>query len=291
MARFEQVHHLNVSGPLYVDTTCIDCGTCYHLGPDIFEQAPDDRSFVEHQPKTFREWSQAKVAIISCPTNSIGVKDPPSAFREAKLHLPQLISENVYYCGYTSRDSYGATTYFIRRPEGNVLIDSPRFHPTLVKELEALDGIKTMVLTHRDDVADHEDFARHFGCERVIHVDEVSSETGDVEKRVQMDRELDLDKDLKLISTPGHTKGHIVVLYKEKFLFTGDHVFFDQEKKMPRASRSVCWYSWPEQTISMRRLLQYRFEWLMPGHGGWGHLDLQKMHAMMVELVERMEKA
>ena len=35
-----------------------------------------------------------------------------------------------------------------------------------------------------------------------------------------------------------------------------------------RASRGVCWYSWPEQTRSMERLLDFRFEWVLPGHGG-----------------------
>jgi len=30
------------------------------------------------------------------------------------------------------------------------------------------------------------------------------------------------------------------------------------------AFRDVCWYSWPEQTRSMERLLGYRFEWVLP---------------------------
>jgi glyoxylase-like metal-dependent hydrolase (beta-lactamase superfamily II) len=34
------------------------------------------------------------------------------------------------------------------------------------------------------------------------------------------------------------------------------------------ASRSVCWYSWPEQVRSLERLLDFRFEWVLPGHGG-----------------------
>ena len=43
---------------------------------------------------------------------------------------------DVYHCGYHSELSFGAASYFIRRPEGNILMDSPRFTPALVKGLE-----------------------------------------------------------------------------------------------------------------------------------------------------------
>jgi len=32
-----------------------------------------------------------------------------------------------------------------------------------------------------------------------------------------------IDCDLLVIPTPGHTRGHVVFLYRKKFLFTGDH--------------------------------------------------------------------
>ena len=38
MANLEKSHPLNVPGPLFTDTTCIDCGTCYHLGPSLFHE-------------------------------------------------------------------------------------------------------------------------------------------------------------------------------------------------------------------------------------------------------------
>src|SRR5688572_9228930 len=113
MASVEKIHPQSVPGSLFVDTTCIDCGTCFHLGPSIFEEARDDRSFVRAQPATPREWVEAKRAMVSCPTNSIGVTEAPPEFREAPVSLPLLIAENVYYCGYTSRESFGASSYFI----------------------------------------------------------------------------------------------------------------------------------------------------------------------------------
>ncbi len=41
--------------------------------------------------------------------------------------LPERIDGEVYWCGFASKDSYGAQSYFIRRNDGNVLVDSPRY--------------------------------------------------------------------------------------------------------------------------------------------------------------------
>jgi glyoxylase-like metal-dependent hydrolase (beta-lactamase superfamily II)/ferredoxin len=289
MALVRNIHPANSEGSLFVDTSCIDCGTCYHLAPESFEEAEDENSFVKNQPQTPREWMLAKRALISCPTNSIGVKDAPAEFRDALVQLPFLIADNIYYCGYTSRDSYGASSYLIERSEGNILIDSPRFNSKLVNELELLGGLKYMILTHQDDVADHQKFADHFQCERVIHRDEVTSDTLDVENKLDLQDEFHFLPELKLIHTPGHTKGHIVVLYRNKFLFTGDHLFYDQSLKMLASSKNVCWFSWEEQIDSTRKLLQYQFEWLLPGHGGWGREAPERMHQQLKDLVDQME--
>ena len=59
-----------------------------------------------------------------------------------------------------------------------------------------------------------------------------------------------------------------MLLYRERFLFTGDHLMGTEDGTRLEAGRDVCWYSWPEQIRSMERLLDYRFEWVLPGHGG-----------------------
>src|SRR5216683_1541048 len=56
------------------------------------------------------------------------------------------------------------------------------------------------------------------------------------------------------------------LLYRE-FLFTGDHLWGTDDGLHLSASRSVCWYSWPEQVRSIERLLDFEFEWVLPGHG------------------------
>ncbi len=43
---------------------------------------------------------------------------------------------NVYHCGFSSKDSFGSTSYLIVRESGNVLVDSPRFDKHLLKQIQ-----------------------------------------------------------------------------------------------------------------------------------------------------------
>jgi glyoxylase-like metal-dependent hydrolase (beta-lactamase superfamily II) len=83
------------------------------------------------------------------------------------------------------------------------------------------------------------------------------------------------------IPTPGHTRGHTALLYRDQFLFTGDHMWWSREKTRLSASRSVCWYSWPEQVTSLRKLQQFSFEWVLPGHGQRIWLPLDEMRKQL----------
>ena len=51
--------------------------------------------------------------------------------------------------------------------------------------------------------------------------------------------------------------------------------------------RSVSWYSWTEQKKSLRKLLDYRFEWVLPGHGRSLRLPADRMREEVAELLER----
>lgn len=288
MANFKDQHPQNAPGPVFTDLSCIDCGTCFHLGAEIFEEGPDEKSVVIKQPGNEAEWKQAKRAILSCPTNSIGVRDAPAMFKDLDPELPLKIAENVSYLGFTARSSFGATTYLIERPEGNVLIDSPRFHPWPIKELEKRGGVRWMILSHQDDVADHQKFHDHFGCERFIHADDVTRDTESVEHVLDGEGPFQIAPDLRIITTPGHSKGHVCINYQEKFLFTGDHIFVDEKKRLLTASRGVCWYSWEEQIRSTEKLLAEKFQWVLPGHGGWLKTG-EKSQEFMRALIEKMK--
>ncbi len=277
MANIQQRLPENVAGDFFVDATCIGCDTCSQLAPGIFHDHGEQCS-VYHQPETEAETSSALMALVACPTGSIGTTQKHDAHIGIDA-FPCQVDDNVYFCGFTSESSFGAWSYLITRPEsdgGNVLIDSPRYATQLVKRIEEMGGVSRMLLTHKDDVADHERFAEKFGCERVMHVDDGAVRFG-VERIIAGKEETQLDRDILLIPTPGHTRGHVVFLYRNKFLFTGDHLAWSPARQTLTAFRSVAWYSWTKQTESMARLLNYDFEWVLPGHGNLHHDSIQNM--------------
>ena len=276
-------------GDFYVDESCIDCDACRQIAPDVFRDH-GEQSSVYQQPRTEAEVLGALKAIVACPTASIGTTRDYDARRGVEA-FPERMDENVYYCGFNSESSFGAWSYLVVRPEGeggNVLVDSPRFTRPLVKKIEALGGVRTIFLTHRDDVADHEKYARHFKAARVMHRDDNAARYG-VEHVVGGEEAVRLDRDLLVIPTPGHTRGHAVLLYRDKYLFTGDHLAWSPARRALTAFRSACWYSWPVQTRSMRRLLGYRFEWVLPGHGRIHHDTASAMRRHLEDCVRWME--
>lgn len=277
----------NVPGDFFVDSTCIDCDACRQIAPAVFGEATET-SFAKAQPKTSIERRQALHALLSCPTGSIGCLGEDDV-KAVMQDFPLLIEEPVFYCGYNSPKSYGGNSYFIRRAAGNWLIDSPKFVRPLVERIESLGGIDHIFLTHRDDVADAQRFAEHFGCGRIIHRDELSSQPL---AEVVLDGEgpWKLVEGFLAISTPGHTKGHCVLLVNERYLFTGDHLDWDRDSKMLAASENYCWYSWPKQAESMARLAGHSFEWVLPGHGQRVHIPAKEMRQQMKQLAESMHE-
>jgi hypothetical protein len=87
-------------------------------------------------------------ALLYCPTNSSHTEKPmkevvevnkmPSCkcpycmfllsttlFSYLKIHSLNFSSlfQGVYHCGYHSDKTYGATSYFISHPDGNIMVD------------------------------------------------------------------------------------------------------------------------------------------------------------------------
>jgi glyoxylase-like metal-dependent hydrolase (beta-lactamase superfamily II)/ferredoxin len=266
----------NVEGDFFVDSSCIDCDACRIFAPTVFSDA-SDQSFVFHQPETAAELLAAQKAQITCPTASIG---SATGARAAIDTLPELIEEDVHRCGYAAESSFGAISYFLAGPR--ILVDSPRFAEPLAKRLGS---VTRMLLTHQDDIADHQKFHDRFGCERVLHADDRGR---DIEVRPRGTEPLDLGDGILMIPTPGHTRGHAVFLYREKHLFTGDHLAWSERRGHLYAFRSACWYSWSEQIQSMERLLDFSFEWVLPGHGRPIRLTRDAMHASLERCVQWM---
>ncbi len=291
--RFED----NVDGKFFVDQTCINCDTCRQLAPQTFSERAD-HSFVYSQPSSEAAERAATQALLCCPTGSIGTMGTNQA-KAVMSDLPLPLVANIYYCGFNSPKSYGGNSYFIQEPGGNWLVDSPKYLPHLVKQFHQLGGIKYIFLTHRDDVADCEKYATEFGALRIIHKDDADSAPGseiiiDIKEpraiNAQLHKSFADSIDFTVIPTPGHTRGHIVLLYRKKYLFTGDHLAFDRDTKRLEGFREHCWYSWQEQAKSMEKLNQHSFEWLFTGHGERIKLDEKTMHAQIQDLVMRMHR-
>lgn len=261
MARVSEQVRENVPGEFFVDATCIDCDACRQIAPATFKDA-GAHSYVHSQPATEAERLRALMALVSCPTASIGTRSHLNA-REAIAQYPELVDDGVYFNGFTAESSFGALSYFVKRSAGNVLVDSPRAVEPLLRRFDALGGLSLIFLTHRDDVADHEKLHARFGAPRVLH--EADDRWG-VEHPLRGLEPVALADDLLAIPLPGHTRGSAALLYKNRFLFTGDHLWADEEGRL-EMGRSVAWYSWSEQVKSLERLLAYDFEWVLPGHG------------------------
>jgi glyoxylase-like metal-dependent hydrolase (beta-lactamase superfamily II)/ferredoxin len=278
MADLRQRLPENVPGRFFVDSTCIDCDTCRQIAPATFGET-GDFSFVQVQPRDAAEERAALRALVACPTGSIGAGGKQGV-AEAIGDFPMPLADGVSYCGFNSRKSFGGNSYFVEHPEGNWLIDSPRFVEHLAARFAAKGGLRYIFLTHRDDVADAEQYARRFKATRIIHRLELDAQP-EAERVIDGVRPVPLAAGFLAIPTPGHTRGHCALLYGGEFLFSGDHIWWSRVRGRLKASRDVCWYSWREQVESVARLAAWQFEWVLPGHGERAHFSGAEMgHAL-----------
>ena len=274
----------NAPGSFFVDSTCIDCDTCRQLAPATFADA-GTHSYVHLQPRGVSETRAALRALVACPSASIGATDMRGAALAAD-DFPLELDRDVYYCGFNSHKSFGGSSYFVEDAAGNWLIDSPRYVERLASRFEERGGIRYIFLTHRDDVADAEKWAARFGATRIIHRLELKAQPG-AERVIEGFDPIELATGFLAIPTPGHTRGHTVLLYRDRFLFAGDHLSWVREEGRLTASRDYCWYSWRDQVESLARLERYAFEWVLPGHGQRVRLSRESMRSEMMRLVER----
>ncbi len=270
MARIKDRLTNNSPGPFFVDSNCIDCGSCWHLDPDHFAPTGSS-SHVHTQPNGQHQIEKALSALIDCPVAAIGAPKDLTSKLSTDV-FPILITKHpagsVYYCGWSSKRSFGASSWLILSAEGNALIDSPRWSAPLAKQIRKMGGIDRIVLTHSDDVADHSNWAKAFNATRWIHQYDADA-APEAEKQVIGLDVLPIGKSLKLIPTPGHTKGSMVAVLgdQQQILFSGDHLWWNPEKAVIVASKDYCWWNWIEQLRSVKRLLNLDISWLLPGHG------------------------
>lgn len=288
MARQDMRHPAGAPGPWYVDDRCIDCDAARHVAPGLIVRNPGDGvSVFTHQPETDEEIAMAWRAVLVCPTRSVGHETihqpPPGVF-------PHDLGDGVHRLGHNARSSFGAHSYLVARDGANVMVDAPRWTRQLLDPIAALGGIDVVLLTHRDDVADADRYAEHFGASSVwIHHDDRHAAPYATD-RLHGTEPLEVVPGVTGFPVPGHTRGSVLWHVDGHLLFSGDSLAWDPHRRRLKAFRGACWYSWDAQTASLRRLADsgLRFDRLFCGHG-WSHdLDADAFHRHLVELVDRM---
>jgi glyoxylase-like metal-dependent hydrolase (beta-lactamase superfamily II) len=238
------------------------------------------------QPEGDERLHQAYQALLACPVGSIGTeRSDHTRLKQAMSSFPLLLDADVFYCGFNSEKSFGANSYFIQHPDGNWLVDSPRYIKHLTDVFERMGGLRYIFLTHEDDVADAARYADRFGATRIIHRADADA-MPDAEWIVDGLEALTLAPAFELIPVPGHTAGSIALLYGRRFLFTGDHLWWDPETRSLEAPQRLVWRSRP-MVQSIEKLLNYRFEWVLAGHGDRIRLPPPEMTEALQDLVRR----
>lgn len=274
----------NVPGEFFVDTSCIDCDTCRWFAPETF-QREGGQSAVHKQPGTEESRLRALGAAIACPTGSIRTETPTRDAKTAQSMFPLAVNDEktVFYLGYTSRDTFGASAWLCITPERSFMIDVPRYNSALAKHIDEVIAkhapsgkLDYIVLTHSDDVAGHDAWAKRFpDTERIIHAAEANGrqKTDECEIKLRLGEDGHLDRyklasGVEIVHVPGHTRGSIAVVdANSKSLFSGDHIFHSQHLGRLGASTRYCSFSWEVQQTSVAKLANEPFLSIYPGHG------------------------
>ena len=285
MANLSKRLDSNIAGNFYVDGTCINCDTCRQLAPKTFEEI-GEFSAVFCQPETDEHIHRAYQALLACPVGSIGAEQSEASRMQAAMaSFPLHLEDGVSYCGFNSDKSFGANSFFIAHPDGNWLVDSPRYVKHLIEAFERQGGLARIFLTHEDDVADAGKYAAHFGAKRIIHRADAEA-MPDAEWVLDGADDVELSPGFVAVPVPGHTAGSMALLYREKFLFTGDHLWWNpQVRSLGAPTRLV----WRKRVLvdSIQKLLDYRFEWVLAGHGDRVRLSADEMREHVRILVAR----
>lgn len=260
MAQLHARYPDNTPGAYYVDRSCIDCNKCRQVAPAHFAAHEGGFSFVHAQPAGPLEEASCLDALSRCPVGAIGRDGLAPGPTPMRRLMPDLWS-----CGHPSALTDEASSYLLVRPEGNVLVDVPDFHPALIPQLEALGDLRYIFITHEDTIGEVELFQAHFGAEVIMHAAEAHRLPLGADR--PFEASFQLFDDLTVLHTPGHTSGSSCLLWQRRggLLFTGDHLLPVGDTLMPVR---FDWTSdWDRQLAEARGLLDLAWGHAFAAHG------------------------
>ena len=174
------------------------------------------------------------------------------------------ITKNIHSIEF---QNFGSTVYLIQFPNQNILIDtstkenSKEFLLALKKLNLTPEEITTIILTHAhfDHVENIDLFPKakiYANFTKIINLDHTQITI----KNILPIKNQPI-KEFKIYNTPGHTKGDIIILYKN-ILFSGDTVFHDDyvgRTDFPESNPK-------KMQQSLEFIKNLKFDILCPGH-------------------------
>ena len=286
MARPDMAHPDNVGAPWFVDARCIGCDVARHWAPGLIEMDSDGLSYLGRQPASLEESAALWRAAEACPTQSIGnleIRRPPTP------PFPFELTLGVWALGHNARSSFGAHSYLVERPDGNLIIDSPRYLRSLAERVDDLGGIAHVLLSHRDDVADADHWAERYGAEVWIHAADADAAPY-ATVIIDGDESTPVSSGTFVIPVPGHTEGSVVFHVDDRWLFTGDTLHWNHRRNELDVTPEQTFFSWAVLADSMDRLARLRTEWVFPGHGKWHGVGTKLYESQMSRLGKDMRQ-
>ncbi|MFD4699216.1 MBL fold metallo-hydrolase [Streptomyces niveus] len=277
----------------HVDDRCLNCNIARQLAPGMIGYTEGGQygglSTVIRQPETEADVEKMYLAAHACPTRS--VHPPAGALSSDSDPYPLALDDEgiVYLCGHASPQTYGATSYLLRRPDGTaMMIDTPRWRPALARRYEQKVGKVTDVLiTHLDHVAHARKYADAFQARLWIHEGDLHS-LPDADHIIRGREPVEIGPGVIAHPFPGHTEGSTLFIADDTFCFTGDAFFWSNSQQTLEVAHSVVYDSIKTLAESVARgAEELTFEWVLPGHGDLHHLPADEMRERMRGLGRR----
>jgi glyoxylase-like metal-dependent hydrolase (beta-lactamase superfamily II) len=281
MARLAERHPDNAPGDWYVDDRCVACDVARQHAPDLITSTDGGQSVITRQPATPGEEMALWRAALACPTRSIVTTSrrpaPPRVF-------PMQVAPGVFLCGHNDLRSFGAHAWLVPQARDPFLVDAPRWNRTLARAIEDAGGIDHVLLTHRDDIADAQRYAEHFDARVWIH-DADRDAAPFATDIITTTAEAVIFPGLVAFAVPGHTRGSVLYLHRERHLFAGDTLAWSRQTADLRPIEKI-WYSREEHRRSLTRLARsgHDFEYVFPGHGDWTKSPVDDMSDRLARL-------
>jgi glyoxylase-like metal-dependent hydrolase (beta-lactamase superfamily II) len=192
-----------------------------------------------------------------------------------------------------NRDTLGGTAYLILEETGNTLVDCPAWNETNQAFLDAQGGVKTLVITHRDAIAQVKAMQGRFGCEVLIQEQEAYLIPGVPVQSFHVEHHL--SSTLHLLWTPGHTPGSSCLYHHSGVLFTGRHLLPDPQGQLSPLKTAKTFH-WPRQIQSVQLLIDQftpdTLKFICPGGNlGFlrGHLTIDNAYQSLLRCTVNQE--